>query len=298
MTTQGYEHPAWAGASKTGGIMKLSIQRGCLALIMQALIAMPFVCSAPLLAASKPALARKNSNTPSNPLGFTGQAASLNKAANSGNAEAQWRLSLLYAYGKDIPQNNTLALQWMRKSAMQGFAPGQHTLGLVYSGGLLGVTKDLVAAVDWYRKAAEQGYSSAQLNLGQAYLSGTGVAKSETTAAFWINKAAEQGDPEAQLKLGLLYSNGVGVPQNYKLGLAAYQSAAEQGNSDAMTGLGWHYQLGLGVPTDNVQSLMWFILAAARGDKVAIEQRDRMSNLMPPEQTEEAQNLALNWNSK
>ncbi len=278
--------------------MKLSIQRSGLALIIQALIAMPFVCSAPLLAASEPAVARKNNNTPSNPIFLTGEAASLNKSANSGNAVAQWRLSLLYAYGKGIPQNNALALQWMRKSAMQGFAPGQHTLGLVYSGGLLGVTKDLAAAVDWYRKAAEQGYSSAQLNLGQAYLSGNGVAKSETTAAFWISKAAEQGDSEAQLKMGLLYSKGVGVPQNYKLALAAYQSAAEQNNSDAMTGLGWHYQLGLGVPKDNVKSLMWFILAAARGDKVAFEQRDRMSSLMPPEQIEEAQNIALNWNAK
>jgi TPR repeat protein len=95
-----------------------------------------------------------------------------------------------------------------------------------------------------------------------------------------------------------MYSEGEGVPQNYSLANEFWRAAAETGDTQSMTGLGWHSKLGYGVPKDNVRSLMWFILAAARGNKDAAQQRDLMSSVMPSDQVEEAQDLALKWPSK
>ncbi|MBQ9771958.1 MAG: sel1 repeat family protein, partial [Lentisphaeria bacterium] len=50
---------------------------------------------------------------------------------------------------------------WYRKAAEQGNALAQYNLGVCYENGE-GVQKDLVQAVFWFRKAADQGYAQAQ----------------------------------------------------------------------------------------------------------------------------------------
>ena len=54
---------------------------------------------------------------------------------------------------------------WYRKAAEQGDASAQYNLGVMYENGH-GVEQDDEQAVFWYRKAAEQGYADAQYNLG------------------------------------------------------------------------------------------------------------------------------------
>ena len=49
----------------------------------------------------------------------------------------------------------------LRKAAEQGDASAQYNLGVMYYKGA-GVPKDTSAAVDWYRKAASQGLALAQ----------------------------------------------------------------------------------------------------------------------------------------
>lgn len=219
----------------------------------------------------------------------------LQTLAASGDADAQYRLSYLYAFGKNVPQNYTKALEWIQKSVDQGYEDAQFTFGLLYLGGLWGVKKDSAAANRWFRLAADQGHAAAQFNLGYSYFFGRGVPQDRTAAAFWYSKSADQGNVEAQVKMGMVYSSGDGVPQNYALAARYLRQAADRGNVDGMTGLAWHYQLGYGVPKDNVQSLMWFILAAAKGDQTAVQQRNRMSSLMLPKDVDDAQNLALQW---
>ncbi len=53
---------------------------------------------------------------------------------------------------------------WYRKAAEQGDAAAQYNLGLCYCNGW-GVSKDMTEAVEWYRKAAEQGNAPAQEKL-------------------------------------------------------------------------------------------------------------------------------------
>ncbi|MBF0460152.1 MAG: caspase family protein [Magnetococcales bacterium] len=56
------------------------------------------------------------------------------------------------------------ALEQVRKAAEQGDAKAQFNLGVLYENGT-GVRKDVAEAVNWYRKAAEQGHEAARTNL-------------------------------------------------------------------------------------------------------------------------------------
>jgi DamX protein len=44
----------------------------------------------------------------------------LNMAADAGDPDAQYALGYMYYYGKHVPQNNQIALNWMRRAAVQG----------------------------------------------------------------------------------------------------------------------------------------------------------------------------------
>lgn len=79
--------------------------------------------------------------------------AALRKAAEQGNAEAQRDLGIMYANGKDVAQDYTLALQWLSRAAEQDDYAAQYNLGIMYEKGM-GVSQDDAKAVEWYRKAA------------------------------------------------------------------------------------------------------------------------------------------------
>ena len=55
-----------------------------------------------------------------------------------------------------------------------------------------GVTKDYKKAVEWYTKSAEQGYARGQYSLGYMYHNGKGVTKDKAKAVECFTKAAEQ----------------------------------------------------------------------------------------------------------
>jgi len=88
-------------------------------------------------------------------------------------------------------------IETMRKAAEAGDADAQYDLGLMYHDGE-GVPEDYVEAVKWFRKAAEQGHAAAQFYLGIAYHGGVGVPKDDAEAVKWLRKAAEQGHARAQ----------------------------------------------------------------------------------------------------
>jgi TPR repeat protein len=75
-----------------------------------------------------------------------------------------------------------------RKAAEQGNAKAQFNLAVMYDSGK-GIRQDYAKAVKWYRKAAEQGNAKAQFNLAVMYDSGHGVLQSSAAAADWYYKA-------------------------------------------------------------------------------------------------------------
>ncbi len=120
----------------------------------------------------------------------------ITKAAEQGDADAQFELGFMYSKGKGVPQDDKQAVNWTRKAAEQGYVSAQYNLSLMYEDGK-GVPQDDQQAVNWYRKAAEQGDVDAQYNLSVMYAHGKGVPQDDIYAYAWSSLAAAQGDKDA-----------------------------------------------------------------------------------------------------
>ena len=111
------------------------------------------------------------------------------KAAEQGDASAQYNLGIMYDHGQGVPQDYAQAALCYRKAAEQGYAPAQSNLGAAYYEGQ-GVPRDYAQAAAWFHKAAVQGDATAQFNLGAAYLDGQGVPQDYAAATHWLDRAA------------------------------------------------------------------------------------------------------------
>jgi TPR repeat protein len=119
------------------------------------------------------------------------------------------------------------------KAAEQGDANAQFYLGFIYINGK-GTPKDDNKAFYWFTKAAEQGIAEAQLNLGLIYRNGQGTPKDDKQAFYWFTKAAEQGDYKAQFFMGFMYDMGTGTLKDSILAYAWYNISASQGLETAI----------------------------------------------------------------
>ena len=63
----------------------------------------------------------------------------------------------MFERGHGVPQSNVEAARWFRKAADQGDAGAQYYLGNMFEQGR-GVALSDVEAARWYRKAADQGH--------------------------------------------------------------------------------------------------------------------------------------------
>jgi hypothetical protein len=67
----------------------------------------------------------------------------------------------MYQAGMGVPRDNAEAVNWYSKAAEQGNANAQYNLGLMYNSGE-GIPQNDAEAVNWWRKAAEQGLEAAK----------------------------------------------------------------------------------------------------------------------------------------
>lgn len=120
------------------------------------------------------------------------------KAAEQGNAEAQYILGFCYEMGQGVSQDYEEAVKWYRLAVEQGNVDAQWQLGCCYERGF-GVPKDIDEALKWYRKAAEQGVFIYQYALGRSFEAGNdGFPQDYEESMMWYLKASEYvEDPEA-----------------------------------------------------------------------------------------------------
>lgn len=95
--------------------------------------------------------------------------------AEAGDAEAQYRLGIVYYQALNVPQDFSAVIQWLHKAAEQNHAAAQALLGFIYDEGR-GVTQDYAEAAQWYRKAADKDNEEAKTGLERIYNSGKGVS--------------------------------------------------------------------------------------------------------------------------
>ena len=81
----------------------------------------------------------------------------LRQAADEGNALAQFKLGLQYAYGRDIHPNDTEAVKWWKRAAINKSANAQYCLGVMYESGR-GVEPDARLANQYFERAYARGF--------------------------------------------------------------------------------------------------------------------------------------------
>ncbi|MDR7308528.1 tetratricopeptide repeat protein [Rhodoferax saidenbachensis] len=249
------------------------------------------------------------------------------KAAELGDAQAQYVVAQQYATGVGVFKDPSVAVSWYKLSAEQGHAEAQSALGACYLAGV-GVASDFPQALEWLQKAAEQGDAKAQWNIGSIFASGRGGIKRDLPAAFvwcnksaaagfvpaqatlgvlftrtrdfeqaavWLRKAAQLGDAEAQYNLGVAYIKGQGVSADLGEAFRWIVLAAEQGLAPAQARLGLMYVTGDGVALDPIEAHKWLILASKAGDSGAIANYSRSEAQLGLMQIAEAQRRADIW---
>lgn len=148
--------------------------------VQEALAAAPPSSPADSVPSVSPQASATGESTPQaqsggNPNGETG--------ADSPNT--QFGLGAMYETGKDVPQDYAQAAIWYRKAADHGDAKAEYRLGVLYANGL-GVPQDKTRAAGLFLSAAKQGYTPAYALIGGAYLTGDGVPIDYAEASFWF----------------------------------------------------------------------------------------------------------------
>lgn len=192
------------------------------------------------------------------------------QAAESGNAEGQFRLGCCYMFGDGVEENEPLAVEWIRKAAEQGHVAAQYELGVDYMHGH-GVDIDEQEAVKWICAAAENGDVAAQNNMGVFYDSGIGVDRDPDEAIKWFEMAADAGDIDSIYWLG-----GTFWGTDDEKAFHYLKIAAEYGHPGAMFDLAYFYMNGVVVEEDKEEAVRWIREAAEYGHGEAIEFLENM----------------------
>ncbi|MBQ8707445.1 MAG: sel1 repeat family protein [Succinivibrionaceae bacterium] len=102
--------------------------------------------------------------------------------------------------------DETRAQKWYLKAAAGGNAEASYRLGLLYDRQIRGMTADESRrqALEYFLAAAARNHQNACLKAGIAYETGRGTLKNSRQAAAWYEKAAMLGSEEAAYLLGML----------------------------------------------------------------------------------------------
>ena len=119
-------------------------------------------------------------------------------AAESGDADSQYGMGLLYSEGIVVPMDDIQALKWFGLAAEQGHGEAQYKLGVMHANGW-GVPMNEAEAMTWYELASENGVTAAQVSLGTMYQNGFSVEQDKIKALMWFTVAVRLGDTDASV---------------------------------------------------------------------------------------------------
>ncbi len=173
-----------------------------------------------------------------------------NRALETGNADAETYLGVMYASGLGVPESHSRALKYFNSAALSGSHVAENELGRIYLNGI-GTKQDYDLAMKYFSSAAEADYPPAIANL--------------ETAASWYQKAIILGNNNAFSALGEMNLKS----QNYDTALNFFNTGAQKGMSDSEYWLGYMYEKGLGVATDIVKARSYYELASEHGSSLA-----------------------------
>lgn len=129
----------------------------------------------------------------------------LSPLADAGNAEAQYRLGMMYFSGSGVGENERRSYDLLLRSALQGHVNAMLQLANVLTFGqeIPNFVQDPEhEAARWYFQAASAGNAEAQYSLGVLFQTGKGVVRDEKEAMHWMQQAAKNGHESAKAYVG------------------------------------------------------------------------------------------------
>jgi len=140
----------------------------------------------------------------------------IRQEAESGNAEAQYKLGAAYFFGDGVPANTVEGVKWYRKAAEQGDKNAEMCLGIAYYNGD-GINRDAAEAMKWYGKATGDTKAEAEIRI---------------LAMNFLLKKAKEGDVECQTQLAINYARGESLGKNDVEAIKWLRKAGDQGEED------------------------------------------------------------------
>ena len=145
--------------------------------------------------------------------------------AQSTSPDALYERGMDAITGVGSSRNDTLGIDFFRRSAALGYGPAQIALGYYYESGS-SIARDPGQALDLYRKAAQQGDPLAGWLAGRMYFLGTAAARDPDAAQKYLKIAAGQNNAYGAYYLGRLMAD-----RDYTKAPKLYKIAADQGLS-------------------------------------------------------------------
>lgn len=184
----------------------------------------------------------------------------LNKAAFSGDLDAQHELGIRLVLGLGISKELNRGLEWLKKAGLAGQSDAQFALGFIYDEGVL-VGRNLKIATSWYQKAVESGNAEARFNLANCH-----HLQGNHEAAFQIwNQIAKTGDHRSRNNVGTYLALGIATAKGVFAAAEIFKQAEKNGYIVATYNLGVCYELGEGVVQSNDNALRLIESAAQSG---------------------------------
>lgn len=179
----------------------------------------------------------------------------IRRAAEQGDADAEFELGVLYALGTVVRQDAAQAVRWFRRASEEGHALANGLLGS--SAKLVEANQELVSSL---RRSAEQGHATAKALLGRI-----GVLQDDPDAEMWVRRAAAQGNAWGSYYLGLMHYQGQGVREDTAEAIRLWKQAADRGLSLGASEIGSLHLLGIVVEENEAESARWYRRAAQLG---------------------------------
>ena len=187
----------------------------------------------------------------------------LQRSADEGYSAAQYLLGQQYLYGLGVPPNRSLAMSYLLAASADDDYRAVVLLKILAKGSR-GEKKDRENIVSAVKRTAKSNNSDAQYTLAFMYLVGDGVAKDGVEEVRWYRVAAAK-NARAAFMLSLMYHYGEGVPKLPFEAVRLMRIAAQQNDFRAQYYLGTFYYQGVGGQVDRASAALWFRKSAESG---------------------------------
>lgn len=203
----------------------------------------------------------------------------LKKAAEQGEATAEFGLGACYARGWGTEKNVDAARRWIARAATHGQNDAIDTFKEQGATEIPDEFRSAEASAEDLTKYHElkeralAGDPDAQYDLAESYYYGRcGAVENETEAVRWYRMSAAQDKPEAIYSLGICYYNGQGVDEDNDRAFYWFQKGAFLENADAEYMTGLCNLKGYGTNVNEKVADFWLERAAKKGHAKAMRQ--------------------------